>query len=66
MIEVTKLNDVKIIINADLIETIEATPDAVITLINGKKFVVKENVDEVMAKAIVYQQKISGGIVVSD
>ncbi|MGI6587742.1 MAG: flagellar FlbD family protein [Peptococcia bacterium] len=66
MIEVTKLNDVKIIINADLIETIEATPDAVITLINGKKFVVKENVDEVMVKAIVYQQKISGGIVVSD
>jgi flagellar protein FlbD len=66
VIEVTKLNDVKIIINADLIETIEATPDAVITLINGKKFVVKENVDEVMAKAIVYQQKISGGIVVSD
>jgi flagellar protein FlbD len=66
VIEVTKLNDVKIIINADLIETIEATPDAVITLINGKKFVVKENVDEVMVKAIVYQQKISGGIVVSD
>lgn len=66
MIEVTKLNDVKIIINADLIETIEATPDAVITLVNGKKIVVKESVDEVMAKAITYQQKINGSIAVID
>ncbi|HHY06620.1 MAG TPA: flagellar FlbD family protein [Clostridia bacterium] len=66
MIEVTKLNDVKIIINADLIETIEATPDAVITLVNGKKIVVKESVDEVMTKAILYQQEIARGIVVTD
>jgi flagellar protein FlbD len=66
MIEVTKLNDVKIIINADLIETIEATPDAVITLLNGKKIVVKESVDEVMTQAILYQQKIARGIVVTD
>ncbi len=66
MIEVTKLNDVKIIINADLIETIEATPDAVITLLNGKKFVVKENVEEIMTRAILYQQRVHSGITVID
>lgn len=66
MIEVTKLNDVQIIINADLIETIEATPDTVITLHNGRKFMVKESVDEVMGKAIFYQQRIAQGIVVND
>lgn len=66
MIEVTKLNDVLFIINADLIETIEATPDTVITLTNGKKLVIKESVDEVVAKAIAYQQRIASGISVID
>ena len=42
MIEVTKLNDVKIIINADLIETIEAAPDAVITLLVGRKLLLRK------------------------
>jgi len=64
MIEVTKLNDVLFVINADLIETIEATPDTVITLNNGKKYVVKEAVDEVVAKSITYQKKISSSITV--
>ena len=36
MIKLTKLNDVLFVLNADLIETIEATPDTIITLLNGK------------------------------
>ena len=43
MIEVTKLNDIKISINAELIETIEEIPDTVITLTTGKKIFVKES-----------------------
>lgn len=43
MIEVTKLNDVKLTINADLIETIEEVPETVITFTNGKKIFVKES-----------------------
>lgn len=43
MIEVTKRNDVKITLNADLIETIEEIPDTVITLTTGKKIFVKES-----------------------
>ena len=37
MIEVTKINDVKILVNPDLIEIVEETPDTVVTLTTGKK-----------------------------
>lgn len=43
MIEVTKLNDMKISINAELIETVEEIPDTVVTLTTGKKIFVKES-----------------------
>ena len=43
MIEITKLNDSKISINAELIETVEEVPDTVITLTTGKKIFVKES-----------------------
>ncbi|MBR6535934.1 MAG: flagellar FlbD family protein [Lachnospiraceae bacterium] len=43
MIEITKLNDAKISINAELIETVEEIPDTVITLTTGKKIFVKES-----------------------
>ena len=47
MIEVTRLKGKKMMINAELIETVEETPDTVITLTNGKKFVVSESAEEV-------------------
>ncbi len=43
MIEVTKLNDEKVTVNADLIEMIEEVPETVITFTNGKKIFVKES-----------------------
>ena len=43
MIELTRLNDEKFLINSDLIEIVDANPDTVITLINEHKFVVKED-----------------------
>ena len=43
MIEITKLNDIKISVNAELIETVEEIPDTVITLTTGKKIFVKES-----------------------
>ena len=42
MIEVTRLNDTKLLINSDLIELVEETPDTVITLTTGRKLIVKE------------------------
>lgn len=47
MIELTKLNGTPILVNADLIEIVEETPDTVITLTNGKKIIVKERRQEV-------------------
>ncbi|MCI5937653.1 MAG: flagellar FlbD family protein [Eubacterium sp.] len=47
MIDVTKLNGQIICVNADLIETVEETPDTVITLTTGKKIIVKESRQEV-------------------
>lgn len=47
MIDVTKLNGSNITINSDLIETIEETPDTLITLTTGKKIIVKESRQDV-------------------
>ena len=43
MIDVTKMNGMNITINSDLIETVEDTPDTVITLTTGRKIMVKES-----------------------
>lgn len=43
MIEVTKLNGVKVLVNPHLFEVVEETPDTVITLTTGKKIIVKES-----------------------
>ena len=57
MIHVTRINHARIIINADLIEMIEATPDTVLTLLTGKKMMVLETPEEVMDKVIEYRHK---------
>ncbi|NLV61904.1 MAG: flagellar FlbD family protein [Clostridiaceae bacterium] len=58
MIEVTRLNKKEFVLNCDWIETVESTPDTVITLTNGKKYVVSESVDDIMKKVVEYKQKI--------
>lgn len=47
MIEVTKLDESKILINPDFIETVESTPDTVISFSTGKKIIVKESRQEI-------------------
>lgn len=49
MIELTRFNGGKFFLNVTHIETVEATPDTVITLINGKKYIIKEAADTVAA-----------------
>lgn len=58
MIKVTRLNQLIFSINQDLIETVEETPDTVITLTNGKKFVVQETMDQINNLVIAYKQQI--------
>lgn len=58
MIQVTRLNNLKFTLNSDLIETLECTPDTVITLTNGKKLVVKEGTEEIVEKIIKFRRRI--------
>lgn len=58
MIRVTRMNGVEFVLNAELIEFIDSTPDTVITLTTGKKFVLKDSLDEVVDKVIVYRKAI--------
>jgi len=57
MIELTRLQNQKIIINAELIEFIEETPDTMISTTTGKKVMVKESVAEVIERVIVYRRR---------
>lgn len=58
MIQLTKINGEEFILNSDLIETIEETPDTIITLTNGKKLVAKESSRVVVQMVIDYQRRI--------
>jgi flagellar protein FlbD len=53
-----RLKGAEFVLNADLIETIEANPDTIITLVNEKKFIVLESVAEVVEKVVSYQTRI--------
>lgn len=61
MIDVTKLNGVGISVNADLIETVEETPDTVITLTTGKKIIVKESRQDIVKRVKTYKSEIFSG-----
>ena len=58
MITLTKLNEKEFVLNDDLIQAMEETPDTVITLTNGIKYVVKENCEEIKTKIIEYKRMI--------
>lgn len=58
MITLTKLNGATFSLNAELIESIETTPDTVITTQTGKKYVVQESEGTVIQKVITYKRLI--------
>lgn len=58
MIEVTKINGVRVLVNPDLIELVEETPDTVLTLTTGKKIIVKESRQEIKNLVILYRKDI--------
>ena len=58
MIHLTRINHVPLIVNSDLIEHIEVTPDTVISLTNGQKFVVLEPAEEVIRRVIEFRRAI--------
>lgn len=60
MIKLSRLKggDQEFVVNADLIETIEETPDTVITLTTGKKLIVEESMDGIVRKVMDYKRAI--------
>ena len=56
MIRVTRLNQTEFVVNAELIETIEATPDTIITLTTERKYVIRESVAEVIDRVLAYKR----------
>lgn len=66
MIEVTKLNNQKLLINSDLIESVEETPDTVISFTTGKKIIVKESRQDVKNLVISYKKEIFKGLSLCD
>lgn len=64
MIRLTRLNHVPVLLNADLIEHVDVTPDTVISLINGHKLMVLESPEEVRDRVLEFRRAISqtGGV----
>ncbi len=58
MITVTRLNGKPLVVNADLIRTVEENPDTTITLINGDHIIVQEPMKQVVAKSIDYGRSL--------
>lgn len=57
MIKVTKLNGRELVVNADLIEFVESTPDTLISLTTGRKVMVLEDLEEVVRRAVSYRSR---------
>jgi flagellar protein FlbD len=60
MIALRRLNNQPIMVNPDLIEYLEATPDTVVTLTNGNKLLVRDGMGEIREKIIEYKRRIHG------
>lgn len=61
MIQLTRLNHVPLVLNSDLIEHVEVTPDTVVTLTSGQKIVVLESAEEVVERVIRFRKSIISG-----
>lgn len=58
MIVVTRLNGAAFGINPDLVERFEETPDTVITLVDGSKFIVQESIDAIINKVVAFRANV--------
>lgn len=52
MIRLTRLDGMEFVLSAHQIETVETTPDTIITIVSGRKFLVRESADEIVARVV--------------
>jgi flagellar protein FlbD len=62
MIRLTRLNNHPLIINSDLIKSVENAPDTVLTLVTGEKIVVLESSEEVLERIVEFRRRILAGL----
>ena len=62
MIELTRLNGMPMVLNSDLIKTAEASPDTMLTLINGEKLIVREDTAEVVERVLAYRARLLANV----
>ena len=60
MIQLIRLNGQSVMVNSDLIESLEETPDTVVTLTSGNKLIVRDRMAQVQQKIIDFKRKIYG------
>jgi flagellar protein FlbD len=58
VIRLTRLNGTELFLNADLVATVEARPDTVVTLVDGKHFVVADSTDDVVMRVTRYRAAV--------
>ena len=62
MIRLTRINHEPLILNSDLIEIIETTPDTVLTLTTSQKIVVLESPDDIVEQIVQFRRRIASGV----
>lgn len=62
MIRLTRLNNQGLTVNSDLIKFVEQSPDTLITLVTGEKIVVRESVEEVLARLVEFRRSVLQGL----
>src|ERR1700728_2744310 len=58
MVTLTRLNGSLMVLNSDLVKTAEASPDTMLTLINGEKLIVREQLEEVVERVLIYRARL--------
>ncbi|MCB2198251.1 flagellar FlbD family protein [bacterium] len=58
MIHVSRLDDSDLIVNSDMIEFVESTPDTIVTLTDGKKLLVKETPEEIVERIVAFRRRV--------
>jgi len=58
VISLRRLNNQPIMVNADLIESLESTPDTVVTLVSGNKLIVRDTMEEIRDRIVEYKRRI--------
>jgi len=62
MITLTRLNNQPLVVNCDLIKSVENAPDTVLTLVTGEKIIVRETTEQILERVVAFRRAILAGL----